>query len=178
MRGIGLFALAALLVAGCGGGGSGDGSGGGATDTVAAGPPLTRFAAVTFRGTDGSLHRIADYQGRILVVNLVASWQDDSRAIVEIMNEIQHKFKANVDVIAVTVDDRGAEGARQFKMQTGATFDVFVGTDSVRGQFGSPGRLPATYVFMRNSMEFARLEGLHRYIYYHNTIIKMYQQRL
>jgi thiol-disulfide isomerase/thioredoxin len=179
-RGIGPVAavLAALLAAGCGGGRDDAETGSGAPDTSASVRGAEGLAAVTFRGVDGSTHSIADYKGRILVINIVASWHDDSRAIVEIMNEIQHKFKANVDVIAVTLDDRGAQGARQYAQQTGATFDVFVGGDPVRRAFGTPGRLPTTYVLMRDSTEFAELEGLHRYIYYHNTIIKMYQQRL
>lgn len=171
-------ALFLLLAAGCGGGKDGGEAGGGARDGAEAASPAGGIASVTLRGIDGPDRSIADYEGRILVVNLVATWNNDSKDLVGIMNEIQRGFRRNVDVIAVALDDRGPEGARMFARQTGAAFDVFLGGDSVRREFGRPSKFPTTYVLTRDARIFAKIEGLQRYDYYHNTLIRMYQQRL
>ncbi|MDD3643299.1 MAG: TlpA disulfide reductase family protein, partial [Candidatus Krumholzibacteria bacterium] len=161
---------------GCGGGEGGGGEGG--PDTMRAERSAEGLASVTLEGVEGPDRSIADYQGRILVVNLVATWNSDSKAIVEIMNEIQRKFRRNVTVIAVALDDRGVEGVRSFAGETGPDFDVFLGGDSAAAGFGAPRRFPTTFVLTRDAKVYAKIEGLKRYDYYHNVIISMFQKRM
>lgn len=173
-----MVVLATLLAAGCGGDGDGEGRDAGARDAAPPAATTQGIAAVTLRGIDGSDRKVGDYQGRIVMISLVATWQGDSKAIVEIMNEIQRKFQRHVTVIAVSMDDRGVEGARSFVQQTGAAFDLFLGDESVKREFGSPRQLPVTYVLTRDAQIFAKIEGLQRYERYHDTIIRMYQLRM
>jgi hypothetical protein len=83
-----------------------------------------------------------------------------------------------VKVVAVTVDDAGPDGARSFARETGARFELFLGSESAIREFGRPSRFPTTFILTRDARIFTKIEGLQRCGNYQDTIISMFTQRM
>lgn len=162
---------------------SGSGDGGGTDEQTPAetgaegGETGGPAADITFRTLDGGEKSLADYSGKILFVNYMASWSADSKKLVPIMNDIQRKFRAHVTVIGVMTDDGGVGPARSFMGQNDIRFEVLLpGGDA--GRIGTIAKLPTTIVFKRDGSIFYRFLGLQRYKAYEDFIYGMYRRRM
>lgn len=105
-------------------------------------------AALAFELTDtqGKPHRLADYQGRWVVVNFWATW------CVPCIQEIPeiagfHREHGNVVVIGVAMDDGEAAKVKRFAARVGHTYPLVLADDEVTRQLGEPRALPTTRVF-------------------------------
>ena len=169
-------AAVAFLLLSC----SGDGGGGekSSEETAAAdGQKKGIVSDVTFMTLNGGERKISDYGRKILMVNFMETWNADSKKLIPIMNEVQRKFHANVVVIGVITDAKTPGQAIAFKKANGADFEILLpGEDT--GWFGTPRRLPTTYVVTREDLIFDRFEGLQRNDHYEDYILAMYRRRM
>lgn len=157
-----LTALAVLITAaGCGGDG---GNGAGRSTPPREGDvlPLTRgadgaawFAAPTLKGDTVT---VADLRGSPVLINLWATWCPPCREEIPYLQSL-HESHPDLQVVGVSVDDRGALGAvRQYLSGQGVTYTVLLdpGMRSL-DLFGVPG-LPATFlVDPSGAVTFARI---------------------
>jgi thiol-disulfide isomerase/thioredoxin len=132
---------------------------------------------VTFRTLDGGEKKISDYGREILFINYLATWNEDSRKIVPIMNEVQRKFHANVIVLGIITDAKSASQARVFGKTFGVKFELLLpGGDP--GRFGAPNKLPTSHIVTRDDYLFTSFEGLFRAKQYEDMIKAMYRRRM
>jgi peroxiredoxin len=110
-------------------------------------PPRPQPArAFTVPTLDGGSLRLADYRGRVVVLNFWATWCPPCREEMPAMERLYRRFEARgVVVVAISIDaDRSLVGP--FVKEHGLTFPV--GLDpgmEVAGQYGVRG-LPATFL--------------------------------
>jgi thiol-disulfide isomerase/thioredoxin len=134
-------------------------------------------ADVTLRTLDGTEKKISDFGDMILFVNYLASWNEDSKKLVPIMNEVQRKFFKNVVVIGIVDDAKNASQARAFKSNNDVKFELFLPAGPT-GKFGKTRRYPTSHVVTREDYLLTTFEGLFRDTKYEDMILAMYRRRM
>ena len=92
---------------------------------VVVGSEAPAFSAVTVDGTKRT-KTLADYKGRIVLLNLWATWCEPCRAEMPSMEKLHREFgPRGLAIVAVSIDDPGAEQTiRAFAKEYGLTFEI------------------------------------------------------
>lgn len=92
---------------------------------VAAGSEAPTFSGVTVDGTKRT-KTLADYKGKIVLVNVWATWCEPCRAEMPSMEKLYREFgPQGLVIVAVSVDDPGTEEQiRSFAKELGLTFEI------------------------------------------------------
>lgn len=116
---------------------------------------------IAFTDADGRERTLAEFRGRVVLVNLWATW------CAPCLNEMPHldRLKGalgseDFDVIAVSVDKAGLDKSREFLERTGARhLELFVDqTMQLNFDFGVY-QLPTTILIGRDGVEIGRIVG-------------------
>lgn len=96
----------------------------------------------------GKEHRLADYQGKWVLINYWATWcpscLDEMPDFVSLYDK--HKGK-DLMVLGVAVDYKSTKEVRDFVDDMLVSYPVILGTPKIFAQFGSPDVLPTTYIY-------------------------------
>jgi thiol-disulfide isomerase/thioredoxin len=106
----------------------------------------TPAAAFEVSDTQGRRHRIAEAQGRWVVVNFWATW---CVPCLQEIPEIAQFARAypRVVVIGVAMDAENPAKVKQFAQKTGHDYPLVLADDAVERQLGEPKALPTTRVY-------------------------------
>ena len=116
---------------------------------------------INFTNASGETVKLADYQGKVVVLNLWATWCAPCREEMPSLDALQVHFKdAPVIVLALSLDRSKAESPQAFLADLGVETLVFGHDPKSRsaralGAFG----LPTTIIIDREGREVARLLG-------------------
>ncbi len=103
-------------------------------------------AAFDLTDTQGRHHRLADYQGRWVVLNFWATWCVPCIQEIPEIAAFQREHP-RVVVIGVAVDGEDAAKVRKFAQKTGHDYPLVVGDDGVEKQLGEQRALPTTRIY-------------------------------
>jgi hypothetical protein len=173
LRGVLVTAAAALALSfpGCGGE---SGNGGEKTPPAASGSVTkTAGSGPVFVTLEGKPRRLSDYRGRIVVVNYIAAWNNDSKELVGIMNEIDRRNHENVAVIGVLVGASGPAQARTFSTGNDVRFEILLQDRKI-----PVGKLPTTNIYTRDGKLYYSFEGLQREMRYADLLARMRKRRM
>jgi thiol-disulfide isomerase/thioredoxin len=77
-------------------------------------------------GTDGAVHRLADWRGRPLVVNFWATWCDPCRREIPLLKALRHEHaKDGLEIVGIAVDYPAA--VRKYITEHGIDYPVMIG---------------------------------------------------
>lgn len=111
--------------------------------------PVDAFRITTLRGAQITL---AGQRGRILVINLWATWCAPCREEMPAIEAFHRKYRnSGVDVVAISVDDR-SDLAAVSKVMASYTFPAALAADSELKAFGRVRHVPATFVIDRDGV--------------------------
>jgi thiol-disulfide isomerase/thioredoxin len=96
--------------------------------------------------TAGKHHRLADYQGRWVVVNFWATWCVPCIQEIPEIAEFARTYP-RVAVIGVAMDSDNPGKVKQFAKKTGHDFPLVLADASVERQLGEPKALPTTRIY-------------------------------
>jgi thiol-disulfide isomerase/thioredoxin len=106
------------------------------------------------RALDGTGFRLADYQGKVLIINLWATWCPPCRAEIPQIVELYDDYRGrDVEILGLTLeDDRGntPEAVKQFVSDYRIKYRIAWAEQDLYARFLAPGyQIPQTYVIDR-----------------------------
>lgn len=135
-----------------------------ATGTLAAflvHPEPKPLADIAFQDGSGKPLKLSDWKGRVVLINLWATWCAPCRKEMPDLAKLQTELGSDqFEVVAISVDRKGAEASSAFLQETGADILKLYVEPSTRivGELQSAG-LPATILVDRQGREIGRLLG-------------------
>jgi thiol-disulfide isomerase/thioredoxin len=99
---------------------------------------------ITLPGLDGRPHALADYRGRLLVVNFWATWCDPCRREIPLLKSLHAEYaKDGLEIVGIAVDSR--DDVAKYASAHGMTYPVLLGEQGgleAAGAFGMEVVLP------------------------------------
>lgn len=117
---------------------------------------------------DGKTLSLADYRGKVLIVDFWATWCPPCRAEVPHFIRLYKERKADgLEIVGLSFEhatgDEAEEKVRKFMKTAGVNYRCAEGTDEVQDQVPDFSSLPTTLFFDRQGKVRLRLEGYHSY---------------
>ena len=122
---------------------------------------LKTVPAVRFMDASGRVMTLEDFRGRVVVLNLWATWCTPCVAEMPMLDRLQQQLgEEDALVVALSIDRGGQEAVQEFYQRTGVThLKVFVDpTMRAQSDLGLLG-LPTTLIIDREGRERGRLVG-------------------
>jgi thiol-disulfide isomerase/thioredoxin len=118
-------------------------------------------ADITFEDGDGKARRLSEWRGKVVVINLWATWCAPCKVEMPTLDRLQAALGgADFEVIALSLDRAGAAGPRQF-LETGGmkNLGLYIDDTGEAGRALKAAGLPTTVIIDREGREIARLAG-------------------
>lgn len=136
---------------------------------ASAGPPrnfimfemLRPVPAIEFADGEGRNHTLADFRGKVVLLNIWATWCPPCRKEMPTLDRLQAKIGgSDFEVVALSVDRTGADVVQKFFAEIGIRhLSPFVDTSSTALQKLAIFGLPTTLLIDREGQELGRLIG-------------------
>lgn len=129
-------------------------------EPLGAGKRAPDFHAVTL-DTPPRERSLADYRGRVTLVNIWATWCPPCRAEMPSMERLYRRFgPRGLAIVAVSIDSPGSTGAiRDFVREMGLTFDILHdSTGAIQRTYQTTG-VPETVIIGRDGIIRKKIAG-------------------
>jgi thiol-disulfide isomerase/thioredoxin len=139
---------------------------------VVAGPAFAQQPTIRFvRNPDPAPHfkletlegkplRLADYQGKVILLNFWATWCGPCRAEIPDLVELQNKYKDQLQIIGLVVDDDDEDAIKKFVDEYKINYPVAVATEELRSDYGGIPALPTSFLLDAQGRVVQKHEGL------------------
>jgi thiol-disulfide isomerase/thioredoxin len=123
--------------------------------------PRKDIPAFSFKDGAGADKTLADFKGRVVLLNLWATWCAPCRKEMPDLAALQKELGGpGFEVVALSLDRKGAEASSAFLKETGAgNLALYVDQDSKALAAVNALGLPATLIIDKDGKEAARLLG-------------------
>ncbi len=125
---------------------------------------------VSIKDLDGRDVRLADYRGKVVLVNFWATWCEPCRIEIPWMIEFQQKYGARgFTVLGVAMDEEGKTAVRPFVekqkfdvdgQQLAMNYPILLGNDDIADKFGGLIGLPTSILITRDGKKVKTIIGL------------------
>lgn len=132
-------------------------------ETVAVGQRLGIGAAPGFMLTDasGKTVRLADFQGKVVLLNFWATWCPPCMQEIPWFVEFQTKYESEgLVVLGVSMDEGGWDAVRPLLAKMPVNYRIMLGNDAVTREFGGVNSLPSTFLIDRAGRVAVTHEGI------------------
>src|SRR5580765_7412089 len=109
---------------------------------------------------DGRPLTLASARGKVVLLNFWATWCGPCRAEIPDLIALQQKYKEQLQIIGLTVDDDDASFIKQVVARTRINYPVAMTTPEVRVQYGGVAALPTSFVLDTQGRVVQKHEGL------------------
>jgi thiol-disulfide isomerase/thioredoxin len=111
-------------------------------------------------GLDGKPLTLADEHGKVVLLNFWATWCGPCRAEIPDLIELQTKYKDQLQIIGLTVDDEDAAVVKKVMEETGINYPVAMAPAEVRIKYGGIAALPTSFLLDSQGRVVQKHEGL------------------
>jgi peroxiredoxin len=131
-------------------------------DLVGAGSHAPAFQAANLR--TGQPTSLADYTGKVILLNIWATWCDPCRLEMPSMEKLNQRLQGqDFRVVAVSVDKDGPEVVMKFVNQLGLTFDILQDrSGGIQATLQTTG-VPESFVIDRSGVIIKKVIGAERW---------------
>ncbi len=122
-------------------------------ETVAVGQRLgvTAVPAFTLTDASGQTVRLADFRGKVVLLNFWATWCPPCKTEIPWFVEFQSKYEAaGLVVLGISMDEEGWAAVRPFMEKNPVNYRMMAGNDAVAREFGGVASLPSTFLIDRS----------------------------
>jgi thiol-disulfide isomerase/thioredoxin len=109
---------------------------------------------------DGKPLTLASSRGKIVLLNFWATWCGPCRAEIPDLITLQQKYKDQLQIIGLTVDDDDASLIRQVVAKTRINYPVAMASPEVRIRYGGVTALPTSFLLDAQGRVVQKHEGL------------------
>jgi peroxiredoxin len=107
-------------------------------------------AAFTLKDANGQAVKLADYRGKVVLLNFWATWCGPCGVEIPWFVEFEQKYKAQgFAVLGVSMDEDGWTSVKPFLAEHKMNYRVLLGNDSVSQLYGGLDALPTTFIIDR-----------------------------
>ena len=111
-------------------------------------------------GIDGRPLSLAGERGKVVLLNFWATWCGPCRAEIPDLIALQQKYKDQLQIIGLTVDEDDAAVVKQAVKESGINYPVAMSPPEVRMQYGGIAALPTSFVLDAQGRVVQKHEGL------------------
>lgn len=111
-------------------------------------------------GLGGKPLSLADFHGKVVLLNFWATWCGPCRAEIPDLVALQNKYKDQLQIVGLVVDDDDQDAIKKFVAEFGINYPVAVATDEIRFQYGGIPALPTSFVLDTEGRVVQKHEGL------------------
>jgi thiol-disulfide isomerase/thioredoxin len=140
------------------------------TTADAAGKPAPEIKLKDLNDKDIAL---ADYKGKVVLVNFWATWCDPCRVEIPWLIDMQAKYGAKgFTVVGVAMDDEGKSVVAPFVakerfdvdgQKLPMSYPILIGNDDASNKFGGILGYPTSFLISRDGKQITRFQGLKSY---------------
>ncbi len=105
--------------------------------------PVPAFSAKDVDGRDVST---ASLRGKVVIVNFWATWCPPCRAEIPDLIALQEKYKDEVQIIGISMDEAPAADVKRFAADHGMNYPVVMSTPEIEKNFPGIAALPTSYI--------------------------------
>ena len=107
--------------------------------------------AFELKDAAGKVVRLADYKGKVVVLDFWATWCGPCGIEIPWFVEFQRKYKdRGFEVLGVSMDDDGWKSITPFVAEKKINYRILLGDDKTGDQYGGVEALPTTFVIDRD----------------------------
>lgn len=129
---------------------------------------------ISLKDADGNTVTLADYKGKVLLINFWATWCGPCEAEIPWFVEFEQKYKGrDFAVLGISMDDDGWKSVRPYIASHKMTYRVVIGNETVAQKFGEIDALPTSFILDRQGRVAAHHVGLVDKSDYQNEILKL-----
>jgi cytochrome c biogenesis protein CcmG/thiol:disulfide interchange protein DsbE len=105
----------------------------------------------TLPSTNGGNKSLADYKGKVVMLNFWATWCGPCKREIPDFIEMQNDFRdEGFEIVGVSLDQPGEEAkVAQFVKQSGINYDVLFGNGQIAQAYGGVRSIPTTFLLDR-----------------------------
>ena len=114
----------------------------------------------TFPGLDGKMVRLADYRGKVVLVNIWATWCKPCVDEMPSMEKLYRKFKGeDFEILAVSIDAPGLKVVAPFMKKYNLTFPALIDSEgAVKTVYGITG-VPESFIIDQQGILIKKIVG-------------------
>ena len=128
----------------------------------------------TLKDADGNPVHLADYRGKVVLVNFWATWCGPCEVEIPWFVEFEQKYKdQGFAVLGLSMDDDGWKSVRPYIATHKINYRVMIASEVVSQQFGDIDSLPTSFVLDRQGRIATNHVGLVDKRDYQNEILKL-----
>lgn len=124
-------------------------------------PPneLTGVApAFTLTDLDGKPVSLADFRGKVVVLNFWATWCPPCKREIPDFIELQTAYGLRgVQIVGIALDE--PEKVREFALENGMNYPVLLGSDDISMKYGGIEGIPTTFIIDKSGKIVNKFEG-------------------
>jgi len=109
---------------------------------------------------DGKPLSLADYKGKVILLNFWATWCGPCRAEIPDLVALQGKYKDQLQILGLVVDDDDQDAIKKFIAEFGINYPTAIATDETRMQYGGVAALPTSFIIDAQGRVVQKHEGL------------------
>ncbi|HEV2197748.1 MAG TPA: TlpA disulfide reductase family protein [Candidatus Acidoferrum sp.] len=109
---------------------------------------------------DGKPLSLADYKNKVILMNFWATWCGPCRSEIPDLVELQNKYKDQLQIIGLVVDDDDEDAVKKFAEKFGINYPIAMATDEMRMEYGGIPALPTSFVLDGEGRVVQKHEGL------------------
>jgi thiol-disulfide isomerase/thioredoxin len=112
------------------------------------------------RDLDGNVVSTAAWQGKVVLVNFWATWCPPCREEIPILIELSKKYKDDLLVIGISVDDGSPAEVSEFAHSMGVNYPIVMRSRELIAEYGGVPALPTTFLINKEGRVVQKHEGL------------------